>query len=316
MVDENTMPNDTPADTPAAVETTSAADEFSAAFAQFASPGEKPDETVSTSEPAAQEAPPADDAGEVEAAPDESAEGAPVAPQPAPEPPRYSAEEWMRVMQAQQQQVPQYDQPAPAPERAPPPPVLSKEEVETIQEFRKEWPDVAKALDVQQKAFANDLLNYVFGQIAQEVAPKLQLVEELTERTHVSDIYDFVPDYDAVREPVINWVGALPNSAFRQYAVSVVEQGSPADIQGLVDQWRMFSGQQAPAPAAPAPVAPPQPQRRQVAPELRRAAAALAPVKSQRTTVVQTEDPDDFDGAFDRYATQARSQRSTFSTRQ
>lgn len=315
MVDDNEVP---------AVEQTvtpSADDEFSAAFAQFASPGEKPAETAPSPDAEVQEAPPADAEAGDEAAPEEvTADSGNQEPEPAPapEPPRLTAEEWMRIMAAQQQQQAQYgqqSQPAPQAEQPVSKPVLSKEEVETLQEFQKDWPDVAKALEVQQKAFANDLLNYVFGQIAQEVAPKLALVDELTERTHVTDIYDFVPDYDQVREPVINWVSQLPPSAFRNYAVGVVQQGAPNDIQALVDQWRTVSGQQAPAPMqrAPAPVAP---QRKAADPALKRAAAALAPVKSQRTTVVQTDDPNDFDGAFERYAQQMRSQRANFTGRQ
>lgn len=319
MVDENTTSE--AAETSAAAPETSAADEFAAAFAQFASPGEKPEETVSVPDAEVQEAPPADAEAGDETAPDEdgaghaSADGAAPA-QTAPEPARLTADEWARVMAAQQsyQQAPHVSAPS-APERSPPPPVLSKEEVETIQEFRKEWPDVAKAMDVQQKAFANDLLNYVFNQFAEVMTPALQQVESVAERTHVMDIYDFVPDYDNVREPVIEWVARMPQNAFRQYAVSVVEQGSPADIQGLVNQWRMFTGQQAPAPQAqaapgyaPAPRAPAV-QRRTANPALARAAAAMAPVKSQRTTVVQTEDPNDFDGAFERAAAAARQAR-------
>lgn len=316
MVDENTTPE--AAETPAAAET-SAADEFAAAFAQFASPGEKPEETVSVPDAEVQEAPPADAEAGDETAPDEDGVGHASADDEAPaqtasEPARLTADEWARIMAAQQsyQQAPNVSAPS-APERSPPPPVLSKEEVETIQEFRKEWPDVAKAMDVQQKAFANDLLNYVFNQFAEVMTPALQQVESVAERTHVMDIYDFVPDYDQVREPVIDWVARMPQNAFRQYAVSVVEQGSPADIQGLVDQWRMFTGQQAPqaqaAPGyAPAPRAPTV-QRKAASPALARAAAAMAPVKSQRTTVVQTDDPNDYDGAFERAAAAARQAR-------
>lgn len=329
MVDETTA-----AETTETAVVADAEDEFSKAFAQFAAPGEKPaaTETASTPEPEAQQPPPADATEGVEAAPESEpetvvAEGETTRNEPvrdAPEPPRYTVEEWTRFMAAQQaaqqQQAPDV-QPAPAAQQAPAQPVLSKEEIETVQEFRKEWPDVAKALDVQQKAFAHDLLNYVFSQIAQEVTPVLQQVETIADRTHVADIYDFVPDYDQVREPVIDWVSRLPNNAFRQYAVGVVQQGSPADIQGLVDQWRMFNGVAAPQAAAPAARAPQQVQRpapvvKQAPPSLKQAAAAMAPVKSQRTTVIQTDDPNDFDGAFERYADEMRRQRQTFAQRQ
>jgi hypothetical protein len=128
------------------------------------------------------------------------------------------------------------------------------------------------------------------------------------------DIYDFVPDYDQVREPVINWVGSLPPSAFRNYAVSVVQQGAPGDIQQLVDQWRGYSGVAAPAAAAPAPRVPTV-QRKAADPAIARAAAAMAPVKSQRTAVVQAEDPNDFDGAFERAAAEAKRAREMANVR-
>lgn len=333
---------DTPLDTAAEQAVTpSAEDEFSKAFAQYAAPGEKPAaETAPPTEPEAQQSPPADATEEGGAAPAEVTAdsgdmgGEPVptpsepAPEPEPEPVKLTAEEWFKQYAAEQfarQQQAQYaqqqqpvPQSAPAPERSEPPPVLSKAEVETLQEFKKEWPDVAAAMEVQQKQFAYQLLDYVFGQIAQEVTPRLEVVDQLADRSHATDIYDFVPDYDQVRDPVINWVSQLPPSAFRNYAAGVVNEGSPQDIQGLVDQWRMFTGaapapQQAPVPAQRAPAPPP---KKQADPALQRAAAAMAPVKSQRTTVVQTDDPNDFDGAFERYAEQMRRQRNSFGARQ
>lgn len=343
MDPNNEAPVTEAAETPAPADTTSAADEFAAAFAQFASPGEKPAETVSASEPEAQQPPPVDATEEVETAPDEGEQtaanvdasqstAAATSAAPTTEPPRFTADEWARFMAAQQQAqyAQQPPQPAPAPQRSEPPPVLSKEEVETIQEFRKEWPDVAKALDIQQKAFADNLLSYVFNQFAEVITPVVQQVESVAERSHIGDIYDFVPDYDQVREPVINWVASLPNSAFRQYAVSVVNDGAPNDIQQLVDQWRMFNGVPAPQAQAPAPSGvqqrafnpayipgnqAPRVQRKAVDPAIARAAAAMAPVKSQRTTVVQTDDPNDFDGAFERAAALAKQERDAFANR-
>jgi hypothetical protein len=329
MTDETLEQTVAPAETPApAPAEQSAEDIFSAAFSQFASPGEKPAETASTPEPVVQEAPPADAAEEVEAAPETPAEevGEPVrttnepAP-PAQEPPRFTADEWARFMAAQQQ-ANYAQQPAPAPQQPEPRQVLSKEEVEAVQEFRKEWPDVAKAMDIQQKAFADNLLNYVFNQFAEVITPVVQQVEAVADRSHVMDIYDYIPDYDQVREPVINWVGKLPQSAFRNYAVSVVRDGDPSDIQQLVDQWRVFNGVPAPQPAAPvqrsfAAPAPARPtiQRKAADPAIARAAAAMAPVKSQRTAVVQGDDPNDFDGAFEREAARAAAERERLNVR-
>lgn len=314
----NTDTTTTDQTTAPADETPSPDDVFASAFADFASPGDKTDgpdvaapvthdETEAPADAAPEAAPAEPPAGE-------TPEPAPVDASGQNEPPRLTAEEWQaqyNAMLAQQQaayqQQAQYAQQA----EAPPPPLLGQEEVAALQEFQKEWPDVAKAMELQQRVLAHQVIDYVFKEIAKEVTPKLQQLDDVAERAHFEDIYSYVPDYDDVRDRVIQWVQQQPVMAQRAY-VPVVQQGTPDQIAWLVDEWRSRTGQQqAPQPVAPTPqyqqpqtyqYQQPAAQTRQPSQAVRQAAAALAPVSSKRSAVIRTDDPNDFDGAFERFA--------------
>jgi hypothetical protein len=74
--------------------------------------------------------------------------------------------------------------------------------------------------------------------------------------------------------------------------MQVAQQGTPAEVADLVGRYKLATGLQAKAALA-APTAP--------APQVRKAAAALAPVKSARSNVAETA-PEDFDSAFAAFA--------------
>lgn len=312
MIDTDTTTTDTDTAAPAPeADAPSPDDVFASAFADFASPGDKTDEP-DVAAPVALDAAEAAADAEAEAAPAEpTAEPPPVAAQDSASgqdaAPRLTAEEWQAHYNAQQQaaymqqmQQAQYAQ-QPPPQQ---PPLLGQEEVAALQEFQKEWPDVAKAVELQQRVLAHQVIDYVFKEFAKEITPRLSQLEDLAERDHFEDIYTYVPDYDDVRDRVIQWVQQQPPVAQRAYA-PVVQQGTPDQIAWLVDEWRMKTGQQQQQPVyqqqqtyqQPAP-----PQTRQPSAAVRQAAAALAPVSSKRSAVIRTDDPNDFDSAFERFA--------------
>lgn len=271
-------------------------DVFANAFAEFASPGDKKDdETV---------APPVAAEAEGEQAPAEQppAENAPPAAEAAPEGEQPERRQptpdevqayYDAIAQQQAAQQAQYAQ------QQSQQPLLAQEEVATLTEFRKEWPDVAKAVDIQSRVLAHQVIDYVFKEFAKEITPKLQQLEDLAERTHFEDIYNTVDDYDDVRDKVIQWVGRQPDYLRNAYD-QVVQYGTPDQIADLIGRWRQETGQAAPqlAPRAPAPA----PVVRQPSPAVRNAAAALAPVSSKRSNVTRVDDPNDFDSAWDRFA--------------
>ena len=209
----------------------------------------------------------------------------PPAPEPAPRDDDLLAR-FAQIVREQPKPEPQL-QPPPAPE----PPLFTPDEQKVLQDYEKDWPDVAKAEALRRRAEYRQLLGYVFEQVSQRLAPLEQMTVGGAERSHLNDIYALIPDYDQVRDPVLNWIGKQPAYVRSAYE-AVAQRGTPAEIADMVNRYRQETGTRAPS----APTPPPAP-----APQVRKAAAALAPVKSARSGVTDSQ-PEDFDGAFAAFA--------------
>lgn len=235
-----------------------------------------------------------DDTSESDASePDESDESAPATQATPKANDDELLERFAKIVQ-EKNQAPAGDQyiPEPSPSRE----LFSEDEKEFLNTYEKDWPDVARAEDLRWRAKAHDLVNYVFQEVAKELSPIMQNVRTLSERTHLADLHSTVEDYDDIRDKVIDWVGHQP--AYLQSAYQhVIQQGTVEEVADLITRWRQASGTQA-QPAAPA--------RKKAETELptatKQAAAALAPVSSKRSAVIQGVDPNDFESAFSEFA--------------
>ena len=184
-------------------------------------------------------------------------------------------------------------EPAPAPAE-PEPDIYTAEEQALLSEYEKDWPDVAKAEALRRRGEYRDLVNHVFREVAKELAPLAQNMKLLAERTHLADLHDAVEDYDEVRDKVIDWANQQP-AYLRNAYQHVIQQGTPDEIADLVERYRQATGTPT-APAAPA--APARKAESELPSTTKQAVAALAPVSSKRSTVVQADDPNDFESAF------------------
>lgn len=229
-----------------------------------------------------------------------AAEPPPVA---APPPPKSDAtpELLERFVQAIETRAP--TAPPPPPTRPAPPPLYTDEEVEALNTFEKDWPDVAKALSLVMRGSTTVNNATIMQQLGQTLAPALQNMQAVQVDHQLNALRQAVPDYDKVRDPVINW--ALNDQTIPPYLRNaykgVIEQGEVSEITDLVDRWRQATGntltpqgQSAPKPAAkPA---------NELSEAAKQAVASLAPVVSKRTAVVSSALPGDFDGAFEHFA--------------
>jgi hypothetical protein len=270
-------------------------DEFSKMFDEIAKLGDEapapaaeaaPEPVaVETPEPAAEPSP---EPVAVDPAPEPAAE-----PAPAPAPRASDDDIIDRFARAVADRQPQTSAPAPqAQAPAETPPLFSTDEQALLSAYEKDWPDVAKAEALRRRGEYQQLVGYIFNQVQARLAPVEQQMQGATQRSHLGDLYNLIPDYNEVRQPVLDWIGKQPpylRSAFEQ----VASQGTPEEVADLVGRYRSAAGVSAPSAPAPAPVAPATP-----APALRKAAAALAPVRSSRSGAVQQANPDDYDGAF------------------
>jgi hypothetical protein len=179
-------------------------------------------------------------------------------------------------------------------------PLFTQDEEAKIEHFRKEWPEVAEAFDLQARALAQSVLKYAFEQIGSVVNPMRETLDVLATRTHYGDLKAKVGEYtDEEREEIVGWVKEQP-TYLQTGMMSVIEGGTAEEVADLVSRYRKETGKQ----PAGAQVDEPGPSGGDVelSDEAKKAAAALAPVSTKRTAVQAPEDKSDFGAAFAKFA--------------
>ena len=174
----------------------------------------------------------------------------------------------------------------------------SDDETKAMEQFKKEFPNEAMAIDARLKSVDRDInarIHKAVQQLFQHVEGRLVPVEETVTKSalerHVDALHTAHADYDAVIAKVPAWIDTLPSYA-QVGAKAVFEHGTTQEVIALVADYKKASGTapaSAPTPApAPAPKAPPP------------GADDLTPVTSRRSAVVPngTPDPNDYAGAF------------------
>ena len=286
------------------------ADDFDAAFAQLSdlAEGKTPEEPPQTAEAPADDQ--TDDGAEetleegAEGESDEGAEGEDTGGEETaeetdePTEAKLTDEELLArfaalVKKAEPEPAPKQE-PAKAAPRAEEPPLYTKDEEEFLKTYEQDWPDVSKAEALRRRAEYRQLVGYVFQEVAKEFKPIMEAVEVLSTRTHLSDLQSTVTDYEDVRDKVVSWVDTQP--AYLQAAYKhVINSGTVEEVADLIDRYKRETGAvQKPVPA---------PRKEAELPTAtKQAAAALAPVSSKRSAVVQAADPNDFEAAFASFA--------------
>ena len=171
---------------------------------------------------------------------------------------------------------------------------------------------MAQAESTRRKGEYAQLLNYVFSQVAQYVAPVMTDLQKLMNEAHLQQVKGIVPDYSpTLEQEVASWVETQPSYLKSAYT-AVMQSGTSDEVADLIGRYRAATGTPASAPAPtggqPAPAATPAPapkRETELSRAAKQAAASLAPVGSERTAVVAGQDPGDFDSAFARFAAEA-----------
>lgn len=267
-------------------------------------------------EPAAAEAPaggdpapvggdPAPAGAEPAAAVEDTTAEAPAAAEPAPaaEPnaaPAPSADDIVKGLADLLKQQPAPAAPTgPAAQEAP---IYSAQDIQVLEEYEKNWPDVAQAEALRRKAEYHDLMKYVFQEVTSFVGPMADQLRAIQNNLHTGELKSLVPDYDpGLEEKVSSWVDQQP--AYLQSGMKhVMQQGTSEEVADLIGRFRAATGASAPAApvAAPAPAAAP---KAELSKATKQAVASLAPVSGDRSVVSRgSEDPQDYDSAFAKYA--------------
>src|SRR5215472_3864513 len=283
----------TPVTPPAPVEP-SQPDLFDAAFAEAAAAAiaelEKPppEATVPRKPPPAAPKPPAAPPAEpvVEPAPE------PVAPPPPPPPPAPSPVAQSAPPQPQ-------PQPQPQPRAYQEPPLFNPEEATQLQSFYSEWPDVARATEVMIRGLLAQTARRMYADMASSLAPYLQTIDILADRSQLSELQGQVSDYDTVSGQLTSWASRQP-AYLRTAYEHVIKSGTAAEVVDLINRYKQDTMPAQPATPAAAAAQPAAVSPAPVNPALAAAAARLAPVATKRTNVVAP--PTDFDTAFAEFA--------------
>lgn len=176
--------------------------------------------------------------------------------------------------------------------------MYNADEEAVLKNFEETWPEVDKALALRMRHYGDSILRYAFKEIMGEFAPIRDLVNAMATRTHQQDITAAAGEVtDEEIDRITEWAKDPSHPKYLQDAYAgVISGGSPSEVADLVKRYREATGQAAPPPAA-------EPSGgEELSEDTKKAVAALAPVDSKRSVVTKTDDPDDFDGAFAKFA--------------
>lgn len=190
--------------------------------------------------------------------------------------------------------------------------VYSTDEQAVLTKYNEDWPDIAKAEALVRRAEYRELVAYVFQQMESKYAPALDYVDKRSGKDQYSDIVKLVPDYDAVRDKTLAWAATQPAYLKAAYE-KVTTDGSPEDVADLISRFKKETAYKDTAVVSST-ITPPVIVAPVVAPALsaaaKKAAEALAVVKTGRSEQTVATDDNDFDSAFAKYAEEEDKQRT------
>lgn len=212
-----------------------------------------------------------------------------------------SQQEWVRnFMKTMGQQQPPQDQQPQQPQPQQPQNPFTQEEIEILQKYEQDFPDVARAEFIRRKAEYNQMMGYIFSEMAAQLQPMIGALRSISQRVHLGDLQNQVQDYNTIRDQVVEWVGKQPayiKSAYER----VVQEGTAEEVADLVNRWRAETGQVAAQPQKGSDGNGSKKPARAPTEAAKAAAAALAPVAGKRTIIPQAQ-PTTFDDAFAQFA--------------
>jgi hypothetical protein len=180
--------------------------------------------------------------------------------------------------------------------------------VAQLQTFYTDWPDVARATETMIRGIMTQTARRMYQDMAASLAPYLQTVDTLADRSQLSELQSQVTDYDTVANQLTTWAARQP-AYLRSAYEHVIKAGTATEVVDLINRYKQDTQSMQPTTPAhgatgtqPVPAAPvaaasaPAP----VNPALAAAAARLAPVSTKRANVVAP--PADFDTAFAEFA--------------
>ncbi|MHB1097929.1 MAG: hypothetical protein ACYCZR_00110 [Burkholderiales bacterium] len=188
-----------------------------------------------------------------------------------------------------------------------PDPVLSPEIEAKLSAFRKDWPDIAEAVDAQaahaqaqMEARVARLVASVVQGVYADIAPMAKTYATTEASAFRTAVLDKHNDYDAVYPKLEPWIKSQP-AYLQPGMLHAYNAGSAEDVIDLVTRYKSAAGVMPQVPEPTVDVSGGGSQSVSAAAK----AAELAPVQGKRTAPKPAgEDPNDFDSAFAQAAEQ------------
>lgn len=186
----------------------------------------------------------------------------------------------------------------------------SEEEQAVIAQMKADFPEVAKAFDIQQRVLLAKIENLfttklgeVSTQVEQRIAPTEAIVGTTARDAHEAAILGAHEDAFTLLPDMEDWIQRQPAFLHEPYN-AVLDNGSSAEVITLIKVYKdavgiTSAGEDTAKKEAEEAVA------KKEADEKEKKLNAQEGVRSRRTGKKTVVDPNDFDGAFDKYAEQA-----------
>ena len=181
-----------------------------------------------------------------------------------------------------------------------PDPVASEEYTAKIEAFKKDWPDIAEAVEMQathlqsqMEARVARLVSSVVQSIYADMSPIAKSYAKVETNTLRTTVLSAHADYDSVYPNLEPWIKSQP-AYLQSGMLHAYNAGSAGDVIDLVSRYKAATGS---TPQVHEPAV----ETQAVKPGAKAAvkAAELIPVATKRTAPRPAgDDPNDYDGAF------------------
>ena len=181
-----------------------------------------------------------------------------------------------------------------------PDPVASEEYTAKIDAFKKDWPDIAEAVEMQSahlqsqmEARVARLVSSVVQSIYADMSPIAKSYAKVETNTLRTTVLSAHADYDSVYPSLEPWIKSQP-AYLQSGMLHAYNAGSASDVIDLVSRYKAATGStpQVHEPAVETPAV-------KSGVKAAAKAAELTPVATKRTAPRPAgDDPNDFDGAF------------------
>lgn len=227
----------------------------------------------------------------------------PVTPEPQPQPaidPKFLAAALAEYQNSLNRPEPPAPQEPEGPKEFKPEDFLDEAQKAALATFESEWSEVKGPVTALVQAHVQAALanqeQKLLSQVHQSLAPMQQATAQSQEAMHYATIQASHPDFREKIQDVGAWIEQQP-ALVRPAYERVFQQGTAAEVVELFDVFKTATGMTGAAPAQPASSAAQVPPQKAVPKAA--LAATLAPPTAQRSTPVNSRDPNDFEGAFE-----------------